>query len=158
MNLDLFDLLKANSLLEKLPEPFRELWNHTMAALEEAMDTRVMTTEEAAQAMTEVEALESVGIVAEIPKSPRTLRPKKDKQPMVLVSVSPRNPLRTRLTMEEKGKTINSKVGEEEEFKEILVEEEEDIEMEVETQGADPLTKFTTYVPQGESKGAQGPR
>jgi len=48
MNPELFNLLKANSLLKKLPKPLRELWNNTMVALEEAMDTRVMTTEEAA--------------------------------------------------------------------------------------------------------------
>jgi len=70
MNPDLFDLLKANPLLEKLPERLRELWNSTTAAPEEAMDTRVMTAEEAVQAMMEMEALESLGIVAEIPKSP----------------------------------------------------------------------------------------
>ena len=52
---------------------------------------------------------------------------------MVLVCMSPRNPLRTKITMEEKGKAINLEVDEEEEFEEILVEEEEDVEMEVET-------------------------
>jgi len=37
----------------------------------------------------------------------------------------PRNPLRTRITMEEKGKAINLEVnGEEEDLEEILVEEE----------------------------------
>jgi len=59
-----------------------------------------MTTEEAMHAITEVEAPESVRIVVEIPKSPCTLRPKKDKQAMVPVRVSPTNPLRTMLTME----------------------------------------------------------
>jgi len=48
MNLDLFDILKAKSLFEHLPEPLRELWNSTMAEFEEAMDTRAMTVEEAA--------------------------------------------------------------------------------------------------------------
>ena len=74
-------------------------------------------------------------------------RPKKDKKPMVLVRMSPRNPLRTRLTMEEKGKAINLEADEEEEdFEEILIEEE-DVEMEMETQGADPLTRLPAYVP-----------
>jgi len=35
---------------------------------------------------------------------------------------------------------------EEEEFEEILVEEE-DVEMKVETQGVDPLTRILAYVP-----------
>lgn len=48
--------------------------------------------------------------------------------------------------MEEKGKVINLEADEEEEdFEEFLVEEEEDVEME--TQGADPLTRLPTYVP-----------
>ena len=54
MNWDLFDILKVNSLLKQVPETLRELWNSTMAALEEAMDTEAMTAEEAAQAITEV--------------------------------------------------------------------------------------------------------
>jgi len=36
---------------------------------------------------------------------------------MVPVHVSPRNPLRTKLTVEEKGKAIDLEVAEEEEFK-----------------------------------------
>ena len=71
---------------------------------------------------------------------------------MVPVRVSPRNPLRTRLTMEEKGKAINLEANEEEYFEEILVEEEEDIEMEVETQGVDPLTRMPAYVPPQKGK------
>lgn len=66
--------------------------------------------------------------------------------------MSPRNPLRTRLTIEEKGKAINLEVDEEEEFEEILVEEEEDVEMEVETQGVDPLTMLPVYVPSQKGK------
>ena len=53
--------------------------------------------------------------------------------------------------MEEKGKVINFEVDEEEEFEEILVEEE-DVEMEVETQGADPLTRLPAYVPPQKGK------
>ena len=51
--------------------------------------------------MMEVEVPESVGIVTKIPKLSRTPRPKKDKQAMVPMHVSPRNPLRTKLIMEE---------------------------------------------------------
>lgn len=114
MNRDLFDLLKVNSLLEKSLKMLRELWNRTIAAPEEAMDIGVMTVEEAAQAITKVEAPESVRIVAEISKSPSMPRPKKDKQAMVSMHVSPRNPLKTRLIMEEKGKAINLEANEEE--------------------------------------------
>lgn len=122
-----------------------------MVAPEEAMDTGVMIAEEAAQAITEVEAPESVGIVAKIPKSQRTPRPKKDKQAMVPVHISHRNSLRTKLTMEEKGKAINLEADEEEEFEEILVEEE-DVEMEVDTQGVNPLTRLPAYVPPQKGK------
>lgn len=58
-----------------------------------------MTVEEVVQAMTIGDAPESAEIVAEIPKLPRTLRHKKDKMPMVLMCVSPRNPLSTKLTI-----------------------------------------------------------
>lgn len=44
-------------------------------------------------------------IVAKIPKSPHMPRHKKDKQVMVLVRVSPWNPLHTKMLMEEKGKS-----------------------------------------------------
>lgn len=55
--------------------------------------------------------------------------------------------------MEEKGKAINLEANEEEEdFEEILVEEEEDVEMEVETHGSDPLTRFPVYVPPQKGK------
>lgn len=43
MNRDLFDILKANSLLEKFLETLRELWNFTIAALKESMDTGTYT-------------------------------------------------------------------------------------------------------------------
>jgi len=150
MNLDLFDLLKAKSLFEHLPESLRELWNSTMAEFEEAMDTRAMTVEPIGHYG--VEVLENAEIVVEMPKSPRTPRPKKDEQAMVSVHMSPGNLLRTRLTMGEKGKAINLEVDEEEEFEETLVEEEEDVEMEVETQGADSLTRLPAYVPSQEGK------
>ena len=65
---------------------------------------------------------------------------------MIPVCVSPRNPLRTKLTLEEKGKAINLEANEEEDFEEILVEEE-DVEMEVKTQGADIITRLSEYVP-----------
>lgn len=66
---------------------------------------------------------------------------------MVLVHVSPRNVLRTKLTMEEKGKVVNLEIDDEEEdLEEIIVKEEEDEEMEEETKGAHLLTRLPVYV------------
>ena len=86
-----------------------------MAASEEVMEIEEMTAEEAAHALTIGDGLEGVEIVVEIPKLLCMPRPKKDKQPMVPICMSPWNPLRTRLTMEEKGKPINLETNEEEE-------------------------------------------
>ena len=111
-----------------------------------------MTAEEAVQEIAVVEALESTRIIVEVPKSPRTSRPKKDKQAMIPMRISPQNPQRTKLTLQEKGKAINLE-ADKEESEEILVEEE-DKEMEVETQGVDPITRLPEYVPprKGKSK------
>jgi len=119
-----------------------------MAASEEAKEIREMTIEEATQAMTVEDALESTGIVIEIPKSPHTLRPKKDKQPMISVHMSPQNLLRTKFPMEEKGKAINLETNEEEEdLEDILIEKDKHEDMEEETEGADPPTWLPVYVP-----------
>jgi len=53
-------------------------------------------------------------VIVEVPKSPRTSRPKKDKQTMLLVCISPRNPQRAKITLQEKGKAINMEADEEE--------------------------------------------
>ena len=87
-----------------------------MSAPEEAMDTGVVIAEEAAQEIAEVEALESGKIIVEVPKFLWTLRPKKDKQAIIPMRISPWNLLRTRLTFQEKGKAINLEADEEEEF------------------------------------------
>lgn len=71
----------------------------------------------------------------------------KEKHPMILVRVSPRNPLCTILTMEEKGKTINSETNEDEEdLEDLIIEEDEDEGMEEETKLVHPPTKFPTYI------------
>lgn len=50
--------------------------------------------------------------------------------------------------MEENGKAVNLEIDEEEEaLEDILVEEEKDEDMEEETEGMDPLTRFLAYVP-----------
>lgn len=94
--------------------------------------TRMMSTpKEDTQEIPVGEAPKSFEVIVEVPKSPRKLRPNSDKQAMILVCVSPRNPQRTRLTLQENGKAINLE-ADEEESKNILVDEE-DVEMEVET-------------------------
>lgn len=66
---------------------------------------------------------------------------------MVLVCVSPRNLLCTRLTMEEKGKAANIETDEEEEdLEDLIIEEDEDEGMEEETELAHPPIKFLTYI------------
>ena len=53
---------------------------------------------------------------------------------MVLVCVSPRNPLHTRLTMEEKWKAVNIETDEEEkDLEDLIIKEGEDEGMEEET-------------------------
>ena len=85
----------------------------TMAVAEEVMEIKEMTAEEAAHALTMGDASEGVGIVEEILKSPPMPRPKKDKQVMVLARVSPRNLLRTKLSMEEKGRVVTIEIDDE---------------------------------------------
>lgn len=53
---------------------------------------------------------------------------------MIHVHVSPRNPLHTRLTMEDKGKVINLETDkEEEDLEDLIIKEDEDEGMEEET-------------------------
>lgn len=71
-----------------------------------------------------VEAPEGTRVIVDAPKSCRTLRPKKDKYSVIPVHVSLRNPQRTKVTLQEKGKAINLEVDKEE-SEEILVDEED---------------------------------
>ena len=64
-------------MAEHLSERLRDLWMNKMAASKEAREIAEMTAEEAALAMTIEDSPESTEIVAEIPKSPRTLRLRK---------------------------------------------------------------------------------
>jgi len=61
------------------------------------------------------DVLEGFMIVEEILKSPCTPRPKKDKQVMARICVSLKNPLCSKLLMEEKGKVVNIETDDEEE-------------------------------------------
>ena len=86
--------------------------------------------------------------MVEILKSPCTPRPKKDKQVMLPVRVSLRNPLHTKWSMEEKGKVVTIETDEEEEdLEDLIITKDEDEGMEKETQPAHPPTKFPAYVP-----------
>ena len=67
---------------------------------------------------------------------------------MVFVPVSPRNPLCTKLLMENKGKAITIEFDEEEEDLKELIIKEDDVEgMEEETEPGHPLTKLPSYAP-----------
>ena len=66
-----------------------DFWTEMMVVAEEVMEIIELTAKEAVQALTMWDALEGTGIVAEIPKSSRMARPKKEKQAMVLICVSP---------------------------------------------------------------------
>lgn len=61
--------------------------------------------------------------VPEILESAQMPRPKKDKQAMGLVRMSPRNSRFGKLSMEEKGKAVNIETDEEEEDLQALIDE-----------------------------------
>lgn len=100
---------------------------------------------------------EVVEVLAEVPKSLRTSRPnltpskenikvKKCKQPTILVCASQkRNPLKP--TAHEKGKAISLE-PKDEDIEDIPMDDEDvGVEVEdIETQGADPITRFLEYV------------
>lgn len=66
---------------------------------------------------------------------------------MVPARVSPRNSLRTKLSMEEKGKAVTIDTDEEEEdLEDLIIAEEEDEGMEEDTQPTHHATKLHTYV------------
>jgi len=106
----------------------------------------------------EVVALEITEMLAEVPKSLQSPRPKltptketvkdkKGKKPATSVHASlRRNPLKP--TSQEKGKVIKLDL-EEEDIEDIRMDNEDvgvDVE-EVETQGADPITRLSEHVP-----------
>lgn len=85
-----------------------------MKTTKDGLGIEEVTTGEAAQTPM-VEDVPEGGVVIEIPKSLQTPRPKKDKQEMGLVCVFPRNTLRSKLSMVEKGKVVTIETDEEEE-------------------------------------------
>lgn len=67
---------------------------------------------------------------------------------MMPVCVSSRNPLRTRLTMEEKEKVVNLETDKEEDDLEgLIIEEDKDKDMEEETEPVHHPTKLPMYIP-----------
>ena len=71
---------------------------------------------------------------------------------MVPVCVSPRNPLCTKLLMEEKGKATTIETIEEEYLEDLIIAEDEDEGMEEDTQLAHSATKLPAYVPPRKGK------
>jgi len=119
-----------------------------METSEEVMEITEMTAEEATQALTVGDAPEGNMIMVEIPKSPCTARPKKDKHVTVPVCVSLRKLLCTKLTMEEKGKAVNIETNKEkEDVEDLVIEEDKDEGMEEKTEPAHPPTNLATYTP-----------
>lgn len=107
---------------------------------------------EAAQTHMVEDVLEGTDVATEIPKSPRTPRPKKDKQEMVPIRMSLRN-LWHKLSMEEKGKAVTTVTDEEEEYLQALTtatEEEEDVEEDIQLLCF--ATKLSVYVPPRKGK------
>jgi len=86
-----FEALRASSAFERFLMKMQDLLNRMMSTLAEAINVEVKVV----QQIEVVEAaLESVKVVVKVSKLPRTPRPKKDKQkqPMLPVCISPRNP------------------------------------------------------------------
>ena len=79
MNHELFEALIVSSVFEQLPKATQELLNNFMSTLAEAMDTEVVISKEVvSEVFREAEgvALEISEVLAKVPKSPWTPRPK----------------------------------------------------------------------------------
>lgn len=135
-------------LIEPLSLQVLDFWTDTIVTSKEVMEITEMIDEEATHALTMGDTLEGARIVAEIPKSLFTPRPKKYKREMVPIRVSLWNLLRTKLSMKEKGKAITIETDEEQEcLEDQIITEDKDEGMEVETEPAHPPTNLPAYVP-----------
>lgn len=124
-----------------------------MTATKDGLGIEEVPANDAPQTQIMGDVPEGVEVGTKIPKSPQTLRRKKDKQVMGLVHMSPRNPRYNKLSMEEKGKEISIETDEEEEDLQALitaVEEEEEVEEDI--QPSPSLTKLLVYVPPRKGK------
>lgn len=123
-----------------------------MTITKDGLGIEEVTTGDAAQSHMGEDVLEGAKVVTEIPKSPQTPRPKKDKQGMGPLSMSPRNLLH-KISMEEKGKAVTIETDKEEEDLQALtaaIEEEEDMEEDI--QSLHSTTKLPAYVPPRKGK------
>ena len=105
-----------------------------MTTTKDGLGIKEVTVGEAAQTEMVGDVPGGTGVMTDIPKSSRTPRPKKDKQVMGPVCMSPRNPRHNKLSMEEKGKAVTIETNEEEEDLKALIaatEEEEDMEEDI---------------------------
>lgn len=106
------------------------------------------TTHEAALTHTIHDVSEGTRVAPEIQKSPQMPRPKKDKQAMGPVRVSPSNMWFGKLSMEENGKVVTIETYEEEEDLQALITEvEEEEDMEADIQLMCYAAKLPKYVP-----------
>lgn len=107
-----------------------------------------VTISKAAQTPIVEDVLEGTGVVEKIPKSPRTLRPKKYKQAMAPIRKSLGNPLCSKLSMAGKGKDVMIDTDEEERgLQDLTIVEKEDEGMEEDIPPTHSATKLPTYVP-----------
>jgi len=158
MNHEHYKLLIASKAFEMLPNETREFLQKIMSVPTEARDTEVKESVLEVEMETEVVAPKVVEVLAEVPKSSRTLRLKptltkettKDKKGIWLaipVRASPRrNPPKP--TTQEKGKAINLE-PKGENIEDVPMDNEDvGVEVEeIEAQSADPITRFPEYVP-----------
>jgi len=131
-----------------------------MTATKDGLGIEEVTIGKAAQTPMVENVLEGIRVVVEIPKSPRTLRPKKDKQAMAPIRMSSRNPLCSKLSMAEKGKAVTIDTNEEEEdLQALTIVAEEDEYLEEEIQPIFSTAKLPAYVPlrKGKTKVLKGP-
>ena len=93
------------------------------------------------------------GVVLAILKLPQTPRPKKYKQAVGPIRMSPRNPRFGKLSMEEKGKVVTIETDDEEEDLQALIDEIEVVEdMEEDIQLVCSTAKFLEHIPPWKAK------
>lgn len=92
-----------------------------MTATKDGLGIEKITVGEAAQTQIVGNVPEGTGVVTEIPKSPQTPQPKKDKQVVGPICMSPRNPQHRKLSMEDEGKAVTIETNEEEEDLQALI-------------------------------------
>ena len=124
-----------------------------MTTTNDGLGIKEVTTGEATQISMVENVPEGGKVIAEIAKSLPMRRPKKDKQAMAPVRMSPRNPLRSKLSMAKKGKVATINTDEEEEDLQALnIAKEEDEGMDEDIPPTCSATKMPAYVPSQKGK------